>query len=227
MKKNRISNQWMKIETCNFASFSVPIFKWLGEKLNCWKSKLEFNSSNKSFHFIRFFYLSALQKLFTLFSILIFFFATTPLFTSETMLFMKVLSIQLDTRKCVVSYMAATCVSTKYEGVGGFVLLLCSRQDGRKKLYNYVSVYDSHFHYVPINMFRYTFRFLKTISHTTTRFRLVKGSIRYCWRQEARKIIKCSVVENVCELDSSFSFQQLSNLVGHENYSIFYEESVS
>lgn len=61
------------------------------------------------------------------------------------------------------------CVSLRSEG----------REGGdRKKLYNYVSFYDSHFHYVTINMFRYAFRFLETISHPP-QLRVVKASIRY------------------------------------------------
>lgn len=40
------------------------------------------------------------------------------------------------------------------------------RGDRKKKLYNYVSVYESHFHYVTINMF--SLRFLKAIPHSTS-----------------------------------------------------------
>lgn len=40
-----------------------------------------------------------------------------------------------------------------------------ARDEKKKKLYNYVSVYDSHFHYVTINMFRSAFPFLEAISH--------------------------------------------------------------
>lgn len=49
-------------------------------------------------------------------------------------------------------------------GEEGAVVLCLREIRWRMKLCNYVSVYDSHFQYVTINMF-------EAISHATTRFR--------------------------------------------------------
>lgn len=158
MLKNRISNQWMKLETCNFVSFLFfhffSIFKWLEQKLNCSKLKLEFNSSNKSFHFIRFFYLSAPRKLFP-FHLRFFILYLNPPFVYKwnstihesfinivghwkNVLFPIRLHVFRDRRQ---RRWAELCFS-----------LCCNRGRERRQLYNYVSVYEFHFHYVTINM---------------------------------------------------------------------------
>lgn len=111
------------------------------------------------------------------------------------------------------------------QGVGRIcVSIVFKARRRRKKLYNYVSVYDSHFHYVTINMFCYAFRFLKTISHTTTRFRSVKGFLFVAVKDRKQGKLS-SVAENVCELDSSFSFNNCLICKGMKIIAYFMREA--
>lgn len=110
---------------------------------------------------------------------------------------------ELDTeRKHCLSYMCFWTTKCGWYKKHCQCYCVAEEEEEWQNLNNYVSVYDSHFHYVTINMFSKAFSFPLNKTHTLDRwFRFgfetflcgLEGLMR---RQETSKVIKYSVCAN-------------------------------